>query len=118
MTRSLVETSAFLRVERGADLLREVQGFIRDPNNSSYCSLPITPSKSTRHVTILQDVLCFTVVHGKRIGFPITPGRPEDPPEWHPAKAWEETFASSDVAYVAQAVGTEQVSGSDPRVPP
>ena len=33
--------------------------------------LPITSSKSTRHVTILQDVLCFTVVSGKCIGFPI-----------------------------------------------
>ena len=29
---------------------------------------------STRHVTILQDVICFTVVPGKRIGFPINPG--------------------------------------------
>ena len=35
--------------------------------------LPITPSKSTRHVTILQDVLRFAVVPGKRIGFPINP---------------------------------------------
>ena len=35
---------------------------------------PIAPSKSTRHVTILQDVLCFTVVLEKGIGFPINPG--------------------------------------------
>ena len=33
-------------------------------------------SKSTRHVTILQDVLCFTVVPPRCTGFPISPSAP------------------------------------------
>ena len=32
--------------------------------------------KSTRHVMILQDVFCFTVVPPRCIGFPINPAAP------------------------------------------
>ena len=50
------------------------------PITSSHYIFPLPSSKSTRHVTILQDVPCFTVVPPRCTGFRIARTRHAAPP--------------------------------------